>query len=43
MRWSDLTLDLFNNDDEYGDLETDNGYDLDNGDDKSNEGETYMV
>ena len=43
MRWNDLTLDLFSDDDGDGDLEIDYGDDLENGDDKWNEGATLMV
>lgn len=34
MRWNDLTLDLFSDDDGDDDLETGDGDDLENGDDK---------
>ena len=43
MKWNNIALDLLNDDDGDGDLEIDDGDDLDNGDGKWNEGETYMV
>ena len=43
MKWNDITLDLLNDDDGDDDLETDDGDDLENGDDKWNEGASYMV
>ena len=43
MRWSDLNLDLFNDDDGDGDIETDDGDDLENGGDEWNEGASNMI
>ena len=43
MKWSDLTLDLFNDDDGDNDLETDDGDDLENGGDEWNEGVANVI
>ena len=43
MKWNDITLEILNDDDGDGDLETDDGDYLNNGDDKWNEVATYMV
>ena len=43
MKWNDITIYLLNDDDRDGDLETNDGYEFDDDNDKINKWETYMV